>query len=260
VWLTASGVLGSVENLLERGPETDAFHAFGRGLLGEVWSGCGWSRRSTDTHSDVLLRSLVIGRLGHFRDGEVVDEAKRRFDAEGGALEPDLRGAVYGIVSEHGDGRVWERLRGMYEKSELQEEKVRLLRAFTRFRDPKIIREALRFSLSGRVRPQDAYVILAGFGSNGSARAIAWAFVKSRWNKIRSMYKSGSVGLLGHILEGSAGGFSEEAERKDVRAFFDKHPVPGTERTRLQTLELIRANVSWKKRDKEEIVRWLRRV
>ena len=71
------------------------------------------------------------------------------------------------------------------------------------------------------------------------------------------MYKSGSVGLLGHILEGATAGFSEEKDLRDVRTFFRKHPVPGTERTRNQTLEVIRANIAWKRREFTTLTAWL---
>jgi hypothetical protein len=113
--------------------------------------------------------------------------------------------------------------------------------------------ELLRFSLSGQVRAQDAYVILGGFGSNAQARAAAWTFIKAQWKKITSMYHGGSVGLLGHILEGSTASFSEASELKDVQLFFRGHPVPGTQRARLRALELIRANRSWKERDLSDL-------
>ena len=259
IWLTLGGILGSVENLLEPGAAMDSFHLFCRVLFEPVWEACGWERKPGDSHSDVLLRSLVLSRLGHYGDGQVIEEAKSRFAAfaSGGKLAPDLRSAVYGVAAEHGDERTWKRLSALYRGTDHQEEKVRLLRAMTRFREPRIVREVLHFSLSGQVRPQDAYVILAGFGSNGRARPLAWAFIRSNWKKITTMYKSGSVGLLGHILEGSTVGFSEESDRRQVQTFFRKHPVPGTERIRSQTLELIGANSRWKRRDKKRLSLWL---
>ena len=259
LWLTVGGILGSVENILGPEKSTGSFHVFCRDLYRDVWARLTWEPQSSDSHSDVLLRSLVIGRLGHVGESGIAEEARHRFEAfaSGSALDPNLRSAVYGIAAEHGDAGTWSRLRALYQKTDHQEEKVRLLRAFTRFRDAKIVREILLFSLSGQVRPQDAYVILAGFGSNGRARGIAWSFIKTQWKKITTMYKSGSVGLLGHILEGSTAGYSDEADLRDVRAFFRKHPVPGTERTRSQTLELIRANIAWKRRDRDALAAWL---
>ncbi len=255
VWLTVSGILGSVENLIEDDTLKELFFRFALELLNPVWGLCGWEPRETDSHSKLLLRSLVIGRLGHFRDLKVIQEAQARFTrfVSGKELSPNLRGAVLGIGAEHGGSREWRSLKKLYQSTSLQEEKVRVLRALTRFQDPGIVREILGFSLSDQVRAQDAYVILAGFGSNAKARTAAWKFIKSKWKKITQMYRSGSVGLLGHILEGSTAAFTEVNELKDVADFFRRHPVPGTERTRLQTLELIRANIAWKKRDRLDL-------
>lgn len=255
VWLTVSGILGSIENLIEDDAAKERFYRYARWLLGPVWDDRGWTSQGTDSHSDTLLRSLVIGRLGHLGDQGVVEEAKARFKGflSGKELSPNLRGVVFGIAAEHGGPREWGSLKKLYKGTGLQEEKVRVLRALTRFRDLATVKEVLRFSLSGQVRAQDAYVILAGFGSNAKARELSWKFIKSHWKKIAAMYRSGSVGLLGHILEGSTAAFSEAGELKDVEAFFRGHPVPGTERTRRQALELIRANIAWKKRDQRAL-------
>jgi aminopeptidase N len=255
VWLTVCGILSSVENLIESDASKDRLSRFARELLRPVWGFCGWDPQNTDSHSDIFLRSLVIGRLGHFGDPDVTEEAKKRFArfVSGEDLSPNLRGSVMGIAAEHGGAGEWRRLKRLYQSTSLQEEKVRILRALTRFREPGTVEEVLQFSLSGQVRAQDAYVILAGFGSNAKARNAAWKFVKAKWKKIAAMYHGGSVSLLGHILEGSTAAFSDPNELKDAKAFFRLHPVPGTERTRLQTLELIRANISWKKRDRADI-------
>jgi puromycin-sensitive aminopeptidase len=255
IWIVAAGILGSIENLLEIGPATDAFHIVCRGLLERVWESLGWEAGPSDTHSQRLLRASVIGRLGHYGDPRVIEEAKRRFAA--GNIAPDLRSAVFGIAAEHGAAADWNKLRSLYKGTDHQEEKVRLLRALTRFRAADVIAAVLEFALSGEVRPQDAYVILAGFGSNGSARGASWAFIQANWKKLTDLYKSGSVGLLGHILEGSTCGFSDEKDEKAVSAFFKAHPVPGTERTRSQTLEVIRSNIAWKKRDLSKLLSWL---
>jgi aminopeptidase N len=256
IWIVAAGILGSVENLLPAGPAADAYHRFCRGLFEGIWEKLGWEAKPSDRHSDKLLRAAVIGRLGHYGEVRVIEEAKKRFAA--GNITPDLRSAVFGIVAEHGDEGDWNKLRSMYKGTDHQEEKVRLLRAFTRFRDPRAVADILQFALSGDVRPQDAYVILAGFGSNSAARRACWGFIQANWKKLTDRYKSGSVGLLGHILEGSTCGFSDRPDERAVSAFFRAHPVPGTERTRAQTLEMIRSNIVWKQRDLSKLLSWLR--
>ena len=258
LWMTLSGIVGSIENILPKKELKKPLADFARDLFQTIGQKSGWEAKDSDNHLDLLRRSLVLGRLGHFGEASVIEEAKKRFagHVSGQALDPNLRGAVYVIVAEYGGSQELEQLLELYKKTDLQEEKVRLLRALTRFRGAEEIEKILNFSLSGEVRAQDTYVILAGFGGNLEARAMNWRFVKSEWPKIAALYHSGSVGLLGHILEGSTAGFSEKADLEDASHFFKAHPVSGTERTRKQALEIIQSNIAWRQRDAEDIEGW----
>ncbi len=142
-------------------------------------------------------------------------------------------------------------------KSDLQEEKVRILRALTRFRDASVVKQVLDFALSGEVRAQDTYVILAGFGSNPSGRHAAWNFVKKNWKTLVNRYSGGGVSMLGRIMEGATAGYSSPDALTEVKKFFKANPIPGTERTVKQTLEIIQSNIAWKRRDSENVRKWL---
>ena len=259
IWITVAGILGSVENVLTSEDDKRRFDEFGRGLFARPAAAAGWEKKPSDSHLDVLLRALAIARSGHYGDRATLGEVRKRFAAflENGKLDPSLRSAVYSLVAEYGAENEYEKLRGIYLSSDLQEEKVRVLRALTRFKTPNVIRKVLEFSLSPEVRLQDKYAVLAGFGSNPQARQMNWEFVKAGWPQIVALYSGGSVGLLGHILEGASVGFSDEETLKDVAVFFKSHPVPGTERRMKQSLEVIRANTRWRLRDTKDISAWL---
>ena len=100
-------------------------------------------------------------------------------------------------------------------------------------------------------------MILAGFGGNGWARDASWSFVKKQWKTLTARYKGGSVGLLGHILEGATMSFVTQAAYEDVKSFFHAHPIAGTERTMKQALEVIAANRRWAERDRRDVGEWL---
>jgi aminopeptidase N len=259
VWLTAAGILGAIENIL---PE-DAERKFARlalSLVAPAAKRSGWSAKPGDGHLDVLRRPLLIGRMGHYGDDATIREAASRFEAfgNGEALDPNLRSAVYAIVAEKlGTAAVLEKFLTLYRTSPLQEEKVRLLRALTRFRDKTLVERALAFALSPEVRSQDTYVVLAGFGGNKAARPLNWTFVKKNWPALTERFSGGNVGLLSHIIEGAASGFTDEASARDVDKFLKAHRIPGTERAVRQTLEVIRSNRAWKRRDEKEILKWL---
>ncbi len=259
VWLTAAGTLSAAESCLSETPAQDAIRSWARGLLQPLAEDLGWEPKPSEGHLDAMLRSLVIGRLGYYDDPVVAEEAQRRFGAfiKGGALSPDLRGAVYATVARHGGIAEFNQMLKIYRGSPLQEERVRVLRALTFFRRPEIIHKTLTFALSNEVRNQDAFMLLSGFGHNRVGRPIAWETVKRNWNKLVKRYASGGLGLMNRIIEGAAGGFQTEAEVKDVQRFFKAHPVPGTERAMKQTLEALVATLRWIKRDRSDVEEWV---
>ncbi len=260
VWTLMLGALGTVEELLEGDELKAGFAEFARSLVLPCFSDLGWDRGKTDSHSRLLLRSMVLFQSGHFGDQEVIREARERFARflNGKKLDANLRGAVYSLVAENGDPRDFARLLKVYRSTDLQEEKVRLLRALARFRDPESVRRALKFAVSKEVRNQDCYVVLASFGGNEAARGRAWVFVKAHIKELESRFQGGGVSLLGRILEGGATGFKKRSELKDVTVFFRRHPISGLERTMKQSLEIIRSNVRWQPRAATEVAAWLR--
>jgi len=259
VWVTVASILGAIENVLADEPLRERLKGFARGVFGPLAQRVGWESKPTDGHLDALLRSLLLGRMGHYGEPSTVDEARQRFRrfVEASELAPDIRVAVYTTVAEHGADAEYDALLKIYSGTDLQEERVRVLRALTRFRRPEIVRRALDFALSEHVRRQDAYVILSGFGGNPIGRPLAWEFIKRHWSELTTRYSDGGLGLMTRVIEGSTTGFSTSAALKDVQQFFKTHRAPGTERTIKQSLETITATIRWAKRDTADIRGWL---
>lgn len=261
VWSTIAGILGQTEELAH-GEARHRFNVVARELFAWTHERLGWDSKSRDHHLDVLLRSMVIGRLGHYQYSPVVEEASKRFAAfaRGGALDPNLRGAVYGTVAAHGNRKTYDQLMTIFRQSTLQEEKVRVLRSLTRFRDKALAAEVLKFSLSDGVRSQDRYVLLGGFGSNAACRQQAWEFIKHEWKAVTAFFGGGNLGMLTRIIEGATQGFRTESEAKDVQSFFKTHPIKGGQRAIQQSLEVVRANARWTARDRADLAAWLSKV
>ena len=76
---------------------------------------------------------------------------KKRFQhhMNGDLMDPNIRGAVYVIVSRYGDENTQEELRKLYKTAEMTEEKVRLLRSLGQSLNPEIIEKVLEFVFEG---------------------------------------------------------------------------------------------------------------
>jgi puromycin-sensitive aminopeptidase len=220
----------------------------------------GWEPRPGEGHLDVLLRGTVLGLAGAFGHPEVVVEAQRRFAgyvADPASLRPDLRVVVVGIAGQEGDRATYDTLWELARRSELQEEKLRLLRSLGRFRAPELLRLTLERSLGPEVRSQDSISVIGAVAGNRRGRGLAWDFVREHWAELDRRYGRGGFAITS--LVAFTGGFNTAERAAEVEAFFAAHPVPSAERAVQQALERIRLNVAWLERNDAAVAAWLDR-
>lgn len=104
VWSAISGVLKGFYPLMEQvgGDAFDAFLSFGAKLVKAAVDKFGWEHKSTDDHSDKLLRTTVLGLLDSFgtKDETILAEARRRFEEHWdnpSALHSDFKVSIFHI-------------------------------------------------------------------------------------------------------------------------------------------------------------------
>ena len=253
VWLELAMGLGRLEQFLARGRGgldnmiTDLFSPTFRRL--------GWKKPARrrggkeELHTDTLLRSLAIARLGKSGDKKVIDIARKKFQMmlKGGHIHPDIRGAVYAVVASFGDMKEYRALVVRYKKEKLHEEKNRIGNSLGSFRDSKILKLVCEFAFSKNVRTQDSASIIGGVAANPLGRDIWLSFVKKSWKIFVSRYGDGGH-TLGPIIKAIAGS-AEEKHLKSFKKFFRTHDAPGAKRAVLQVIERLEGNIAWLRRD-----------
>jgi puromycin-sensitive aminopeptidase len=260
VWGDLSSNLRDIDVLLADDPSHYAFVAFARSIFRPAVERAGWDARPGEGHLDALLRSTVLSQAGSYEDTEVLGQARDRFAqflADPGNVHPDIRGAVFALAGQAGDRTTYDQLWKLEKEATLQEEKMRLLMAVTRFSDQDLLLETLKRALTSDVRIQDAIFVVTGVGANRQGRDLAWDFVKDNWPEFDRRYGSGGFGLM--RLVSICGNFASSEKLADVEAFFSKHPAPAAERTIRQALERIRLNIKWLERNREAVAVWLGR-
>jgi puromycin-sensitive aminopeptidase len=63
--------------------------------------------------------------------------------------------------------------------------------------------------------------------------------------------------LLSRLVKYLTENFASEEMADEVQSFFSKHEFPGTERTVQQSIETIRLNAAWLKRDLAALKKYL---
>lgn len=257
VWSDLASNLRDIEQLIIGEPVHSAYQRFGRELFGPAARRAGWTPRPTDGHLDSLLRSTVIGQSGSYNDEETLGQASdlfRQYLENPEAVHPDLRGIVFSLAAQAGDRSTYDQLWELEERTGLQEEKIRLLLAMSRFQDVNLLNDTLESALSSRVRSQDTITVVAGVAANPKGRMPAWEFVKNNWGEFDRRYGGGGFGLM--RLVSICNSFTTGEQMADVERFFADNPAPAAERTIRQALERMRLNIRWLELNRPAINAW----
>ncbi len=218
----------------------------------------GWDKKKKEMHTNTLLRSLVISRVGRSGDKKIIAEARKKFAIiqKGKYVNPDIRGAVYSIIAKWGGEKEYRTFLASYKKETLHEEKNRIGGALGYFCDRKILKLACEFAFSDNVRKQDTIGIISSVGGNPMGRDIWLNFIQKNWKTLVSRYGDGghTLARLVKAISGSA----EEKHYKSFKQFFTTHDAPGAKRSIEQVLERLKSNIAWLKRDKKIIEKFLK--
>ena len=258
VWSDLASNLGSFDNLIGSQPYYDRFLPFAQDIFRKAAQRIGWEPRPDEGHLDTLLRTTMLGQLGAYGDEATIQEARARFDRfleRPESLSPDLRGMVIALTAQAGDGDTFDTLLQLEDAADLQEEKMRLLRALTRFQRGDLLQKTLELTLSPRVRTQDSVSLVIGVAVNRIGGDMAWEFIKNNWDEFNRRYGAGGFAIM-HLVS-IIGQFTTLEHADDVEAFFAEHPAPGAQRTIQQSLERIRINARWLEVRGAEAGEWL---
>jgi puromycin-sensitive aminopeptidase len=196
VWSAIAGVLNGFSILLEQlGTPADNNHAytryqaFGKTLVLKAMAHVGWDPKSTDKHTDKLLRASVIGLLDIFawNDPAVVQEARRRYDEHWenpAALPSEYKGTVYRIVLMNGGQAEYDRILKSYNDTEDNQEKKYAVNSLGATHSTALKTRTLDWAVkSGEVKLQDFFYPIASVSSSLAGTELAWRY----YQEVRAM-------------------------------------------------------------------------
>ncbi|CAI2171506.1 16013_t:CDS:10 [Funneliformis geosporum] len=237
--------------------------SFNRQLASRLVPKLGWEYSESDDYLTTLLRTLIINIAGGANDPDTVKEAYRRFNLftkqnDESALHPNIRGVVFKIVLSHGGGEEeFEAILKVYRESKTADQKLEALSGLGFAQRDDLIQRALQFAISEEVKNQDVIHAFASLQSNHKSRRLLWNFVKENWDVIHDQYINFRA-LFGNIIKQSIELFSSEHDIEDIEKFFSNRDCKGFERPLQQSIEKIRVNAAWLKRDSRDVEDWLK--
>jgi aminopeptidase N/puromycin-sensitive aminopeptidase len=203
------------------------------------------------------LRAQLFGILGRCGKDPVVltqaVEIAAKYLDDPSSVDATLGQTALYIAARNGDAALFDRLQHIYETSanpELQENALRLLAVFE---EPALVRRALDYAASGKVRNQDAAIQFAIALESSENRDQAWKYIQENWEKVQAQFTTG----MGAMLVGSTGSFCSVEDRDHVKDFFATHKVAASDRAFRHAIESINGCIELRALQEPKLKQWL---
>ncbi|TMM17596.1 MAG: M1 family metallopeptidase [Actinobacteria bacterium] len=248
VWAVVVAALSFLDRVVSD-EERPASEAFVRSLLTPAFRSVGWERVPGESERTGTLRSTLLEALGTLgADFEVRARSAQMhadFLADRAPLDPELAGAVVGVVASTGGEAEYDAFLDRFRNPRTPQEELRYLYALARFEEPGLVARTLELSRS-EVRTQNAPFLIQVLLSNRSGGPQAWAFVKERWEELLARLPDNTIPRM---VDGVSALWRPAELAADVRAFFAGHPLRSGQRTLQQTLERLDVNEAFGARE-----------
>jgi aminopeptidase N len=236
-----------------------AYKAWLRARFGPVLESLGLPGRATDAEGTQGRRATLLTLLGDTADDTAVQQRAKAlalaYLEDRAAVPPSIAGAVLRTAAAGGDRALYDRyFAEIARHRSTPEEYYRFFGALASFRNPALVQRTLEFALSAEVRSQDTSTLIGLLLNQPGARDATWTFVKSNWAQLTE-----KLGVFQGIpgIVGSLGGFCSIDRANEIRAFFEKNPVPAAARGLQQSIERIESCVALDQRQSPSFSRWL---
>ncbi|CAF1586185.1 unnamed protein product [Adineta ricciae] len=234
VW---KSILLTIRNLLSLIEYTDYYGDFKKYCLNffsSINEKLGWDGKPNEDPLIVMLRPRILIIMGSAGHPEIINEARRRFKyhINGNLIDPNIREAVYIIVSMYGDENILEELQQLHKIADMTEEK-------------------------NNAEKQDLYMGVAGCAVNCVGRDIVWKYLKKNWIPLVECFGEKNHSLM-KFVELCLSDFADENIANEIKLFFDSVNTPVVTRAVKQVVETICMRAKILQRDSKMIKEYLK--
>ncbi len=260
LWLnTAYQQIERVDSDIATDQDRALFAAVLRRQFGPVYAALG-SPAKDESFDRQQLRGTLFEMLGAARDPAVLAQA-RELTARSLAvdnrkdkmLDATLADAAVLVSASNGDAALYDKVLAISKTSSDPGEKSDALRTLARFRDPALVRRTLDFVVSGEVRTQDSWAVLAALLRDRETRDQSWDYIRQNWDKVHAQLTVSS----GEEVVRATGSFCSVQQRDEVINFFATHRVEASDRTLAKAVDSINDCVQLRTAQEPDFRRWL---
>ncbi len=236
----------------------DSYALYVRQALAPALDRFGLERRPGEEDGVSFARASLVRRLGEDgNDARVrahADSLANRYLSDPSSVDPSLIGVALDLSGLGGDQARFEDYKHRFETTQDPADRGRFLEALGYFRDPKIMDEALRYSLEGPLRPQEIFTIPGVVGSALEYEEVPFRWMSGNYAKIVARIPPMFAVFLPHFAEGCSVKRLEAA-----KAFFADatHSVAGTEKELAKVADRVNDCAGLREREGAAVSRYL---
>ena len=213
---------------------------------------------SSDAPDKILLRANLFELLGNVgADPQIIAEARIISDQylqQPGAIDPTLAAEALIIAAQNGNAAFFDKLQSATEKSSEPQLRIQALQALAYFRDPTLVKRALDYAVSSKVKNQDAARLIEVEMRDRRTRDVAWLYVMQNWPQVDAQLTTWTGGTLVQSTEH----FCSEDRIPTITAFFQDHPVPAAARALDKARGSITNCAEFRAAQEPNLKQWLR--
>ena len=127
------------------------------------------------------------------------------------------------------------------------------MRLLAEFKDQSLEHRSLDYTVSGKVRNQDAAIQLLIMLQRRETRNQAWQYVQQNWGKVEAQLTT----AMGGYLVGATGSFCSAEARDQVESFFSTHKVPASERALTRAKNQINDCIELRTAQEPKLKEWM---
>jgi len=256
---SALGKVDSIDARIATDDDRTQLAAILRRELSPIYTALGKPTKN-ESFDRQQLRALLFETLGAAKDPTVLAEAQQLTDRafadpnhKDKTLDTLLTDAAIAITTSNGDVMLYDKILAASKDSRDPGQQSDALRNLARFCDPALVTRTLDYAVSGQVRNQDSWIVLAMLLRNRVTRDQTWSYIQQNWEKVHAQFTTNS----GVRVVAATGSFCSAKERDEVISFFATHKVDASERTLSKAIDSINDCIQLQSTQEPNLHQWL---
>ncbi|PAA72244.1 hypothetical protein BOX15_Mlig032987g1 [Macrostomum lignano] len=262
-WNSVLSSLAYIYSMLHRqSPQYGTFSAYMKSLILPIYNRTGVAQADSDSHLTRITREKIVKAACRYGIKQCAQYAQAEFQRYVSSnftdkIVPDIRYTVMCRGVAMSDAEVWDNLYDAMLRETSPGVQNDILKALACTREPWLLNRYLLYTLDdGKIRRQDAALVVSSVASNPMGLQIMWDFLRGSWSSIQAR----QVGIFSLARYASSlGGFNSPERLREIREFLaaNSNSLASAVRAFDNALESVRNNVRWMTDCLPAVMDWL---